>query len=84
MLRLNPFLQSTRKLFQCTPLIPLVPLAVGIPATKPVEEECVPRYNPRHFYPVRLYEILHDRYQVVAKLGWGTSSTVWLAQDLYQ
>ena len=33
---------------------------------------------------MRLYEVLNNRYQVSAKLGWGTSSTVWLARDLYQ
>ncbi|GCB23474.1 serine/threonine-protein kinase SRPK [Aspergillus awamori] len=40
--------------------------------------------EPNHYYPVRLYEILNDRYQITAKLGWGTSSTVWLARDLNQ
>ncbi|KAJ5611747.1 hypothetical protein N7528_008852, partial [Penicillium herquei] len=55
-----------------------------LPAAHLVEEERTPNYNARHFYPVRLYEILNNRYQVAAKIGWGTSSTVWLARDLYQ
>ncbi|KAL3495915.1 kinase-like domain-containing protein [Aspergillus germanicus] len=41
-------------------------------------------YLRKHFYPVHLYEILNNRYQVAAKIGWGTSSTVWLARDLHQ
>ncbi|KAL4864794.1 hypothetical protein BDV12DRAFT_205533 [Aspergillus spectabilis] len=40
--------------------------------------------KPQQFYPVRLYEILNNRYQIAAKIGWGTSSTVWLACDLHQ
>ncbi|KAJ9318186.1 hypothetical protein DTO271D3_1443 [Paecilomyces variotii] len=49
-----------------------------------IEEEHTPHYKPQHFYPVRLHEILNDRYQIAAKIGWGTSSTVWLARDLHQ
>jgi len=50
----------------------------------PVEEEKTPYYNPKRFYPARLGEVLHARYQLATKLGYGTSSTVWLARDLYQ
>lgn len=49
-----------------------------------VEEETLPRYCSRHFYPVRLGEIFDERYEVVAKLGYGASSTVWLARDLWK
>ncbi|KAJ5591710.1 kinase domain protein [Penicillium hispanicum] len=49
-----------------------------------VEEECAPHYNPRYFYPMQLYTVLASRYQVATKLGWGVSSTVWLAKDLQQ
>lgn len=47
-----------------------------------VEEEGLPEYNATHFYPVRLGEVFVDRYQVVTKLGYGSSSTIWLARDL--
>lgn len=49
---------------------------------QPIEEEGVPEYNPDHFYPVRLGEIFTGRFQTVAKLGYGSSSTIWLARDL--
>lgn len=49
-----------------------------------VEEEKTPYYSPKRFYPARLGEVLHARYQLATKLGYGTSSTVWLARDLYQ
>lgn len=53
-----------------------------ISALKPTEEETLPKYNPNAFYPARFDEILNDRYQIVAKLGYGVTATVWLARDL--
>ncbi|KAK9238774.1 kinase-like domain-containing protein [Lipomyces kononenkoae] len=48
-----------------------------------VEEETMPEYRSKHFYPARLGEVFNDRFQTVAKLGYGTSSTTWLARDLH-
>jgi len=56
----------------------LVPLS----ADRKVEEETLPDYIASRYYPVRIGEILRDRYQVVGKLGFGATSTVWLARDL--
>ncbi|RDA82551.1 hypothetical protein CP532_0938 [Ophiocordyceps camponoti-leonardi (nom. inval.)] len=47
-----------------------------------VEEERLPFYKQDDYYPMRIGDIIKDRYQVVAKLGYGTSSTVWLSHDL--
>lgn len=47
-----------------------------------VEEEKLPFYHREDYYPMRIGQVLRDRYQVVAKLGYGTSSTVWLCRDL--
>lgn len=41
----------------------------------------MPGYDPRRFLAVNPGDLLNNRYNVVTKLGWGTSSTVWLAQD---
>ena len=49
----------------------------------PVEEEKTPYYDPKRFYPARIGEIVGTRYQLATKLGYGTSSTVWLARDLH-
>lgn len=46
------------------------------------EEERLPCYKAESYYPVRLGEVFRSRYQVVAKLGFGTTSTVWLCRDL--
>jgi len=50
----------------------------------PIEEDVIPCYNSKVFYPVNPGDVLHNRYKTVSKVGWGTSSTVWLAQDLNQ
>ncbi|KAF2139556.1 uncharacterized protein K452DRAFT_254010 [Aplosporella prunicola CBS 121167] len=55
---------------------------VPISADKKVEEETLPDYVASRYYPVRIGEILRERYQVVGKLGYGATSTVWLARDL--
>lgn len=34
------------------------------------------------YYPVNIGDIFRSKYQVVGKLGFGISSTVWLARDL--
>ncbi|KAK1768719.1 kinase-like protein [Phialemonium atrogriseum] len=34
------------------------------------------------YYPMRIGEIIQGRYQVVATLGYGVTSTVWLSRDL--
>ncbi|KAG6007508.1 hypothetical protein E4U21_005977 [Claviceps maximensis] len=53
-----------------------------IPDESKIEEETVPNYKAEHFYPVRLGQIFESKYQVVAKLGFGTASTVWLCREL--
>jgi hypothetical protein len=47
-----------------------------------VDEEILPLYDPKYFYPAKPGEVLANRYQTLVKVGWGVSSTVWLARDL--
>lgn len=51
------------------------------PSSK-IEEETLPTYSPEKYYPVQQGEIFNDRYQALAKLGYGVTSTVWFARDL--
>ncbi|RDW94233.1 uncharacterized protein DSM5745_01555 [Aspergillus mulundensis] len=44
---------------------------------EPVEE-----YRPGGYHPVHLDDVICYRYKIIAKLGFGRFSTVWLAQDL--
>lgn len=53
-----------------------------LPTQQRIEEELFPDYVASRYYPVRIGEILKDRYQIVGKLGFGATSTVWLARDL--
>jgi len=53
-----------------------------LPKSQKIEEETLPDYLPEWFYPVQIGEVFASRYQVVGKLGYGTTSTVWLARDL--
>ncbi|OAA65294.1 protein kinase [Niveomyces insectorum RCEF 264] len=53
-----------------------------LPKDAVVQEEDVPGYNARDYYPVNIGEVLQDRYRVAAKLGYGVGSTVWLCRDL--
>lgn len=43
--------------------------------------EPVEAYRPGGYHPVHLHDRLNDRYEVVGKLSYGQSSTVWLAKD---
>jgi hypothetical protein len=54
----------------------------SLPLDVPVDEETIPGYDPKSFYHPNPGEILDRRYTLKAKIGWGTSSTVWLAQDI--
>ncbi|KIX91893.1 uncharacterized protein Z520_12398 [Fonsecaea multimorphosa CBS 102226] len=57
---------------------------VALPKHEKFEEERLVGYKAENFYPVRLGEVFESRYQVVAKLGFGTASTVWLCRDLHE
>jgi serine/threonine protein kinase len=46
------------------------------------EQEDVAQYRRGGYHPIHLGDVLHNRYRVVRKLGWGHFSTVWLCRDL--
>ncbi|KAL8832016.1 MAG: hypothetical protein Q9170_005049 [Blastenia crenularia] len=49
-----------------------------LPPEQKIEEEV---HSILRYYPVRIGEVIQDRYQVVGKLGHGFGSTVWLANE---
>lgn len=53
-----------------------------IDSSQLVEEEKLPFYRRQDYYPMRIGQIIQGTYQVVEKLGYGTTSTVWLSRDL--
>ncbi|CAG8254778.1 unnamed protein product [Penicillium salamii] len=58
------------------------PNFVRLPEEYKIEEETLPEYNASEFYPTRIGEIIKERYQVIGKLGFGSTSTAWLARDM--
>ena len=62
--------------------LPMSSLGPPLPPGILVDEEILPVYDPKDFYPAKPGEVLADRYQILVKVGWGVSSTVWLARDL--
>ncbi|XMA15014.1 hypothetical protein WAI453_007805 [Rhynchosporium graminicola] len=55
-----------------------------LPADVRIEEERNPGYDPKRFLPVNPGDLLNNRYKILVKVGWGTTSTVWLAKDTEQ
>ena len=54
----------------------------SIPNDLLVDEETVPGYNWKAFYPALPGDLLDNRYELKTKVGWGSSSAVWLAEDI--
>lgn len=47
----------------------------------PLEEQTLPRFHEKRYYPVKIGQIFNDQYRILTKLGYGANSTVWLARD---
>ncbi|THC89084.1 hypothetical protein EYZ11_011473 [Aspergillus tanneri] len=62
--------------------LPTPPPGPLLPQDETVDEEICPGYNSKKFYPAKPGEVLANRYQVLVKVGWGVSSTVWFARDM--
>lgn len=45
--------------------------------------ESLEKYRPGGYHPIMIGDMLHGRYRIVDKLGFGGYSTVWLAWDSY-
>lgn len=46
-----------------------------------IEEETLPLFYQKRYYPVKIGDIFKQQYRIIAKLGYGAYSTVWLARD---
>ncbi|KAM5501700.1 hypothetical protein McanMca71_005162 [Microsporum canis] len=49
-----------------------------------IEEERYGDYVAERYYPVHIGEIFQSRHQVITKLGFGATSTIWLCRDLQE
>lgn len=78
-------LKWARALTRRSPLAPLRFPTTGfdtIPRQLIVEEERFDKFHTGHYYPVNIGDVYASKYQVLGKLGFGTTSTVWLARNL--
>lgn len=61
-------------------------LSMKIPAPYvlpgPIDEELLPNGRLKYFHPTQPGQILGDRFKTIAKLGFGSGSTVWLAENI--
>ncbi|KAK6811482.1 hypothetical protein RU639_012736 [Aspergillus parasiticus] len=49
-----------------------------------IEEDTFPTYQPEKYHPTQIGEVPNSTYQVLAKLGYGVTSTVWFGRDLVE
>lgn len=81
-----PLLRWARRLLRRAPSPPLRFPTAGfdvIPATQLLEEEQFDDFKAGDYYPVNIGDIFaSNKYQVLGKLGFGSTSTVWLARNL--
>jgi serine/threonine-protein kinase SRPK3 len=49
---------------------------ISLPLDLLIEEELIPNYDYKHFYHPKPGEILSGKYELKAKLGFGTTSIV--------
>ncbi|KAF3482010.1 CMGC/SRPK protein kinase [Arthroderma uncinatum] len=55
-----------------------------IDPSQKIEEERFGDYLAERYYPIDIGETFQSRYQVITKLGFGATSTVWLCRDLQE
>jgi serine/threonine protein kinase len=47
----------------------------------PSEDLSLTKGDKYGYFPAALNQVLHRRYTIIRKLGWGTAASVWLAED---
>lgn len=53
----------------------------SLPSDQKIEEEAHDAISQGRYYPMRIGDVIENKYQVVGKLGYGLGSTVWLANE---
>lgn len=82
---MTTLLRWVRGLSRRVPLTPLRFPTTGFDVINDpyiIEEEQFDEFEKGHFYPVRIGDVYASKYQILGKLGFGSTSTVWLARNL--
>ena len=45
--------------------------------------ESIANHRKGGFHPIHFDDVLHNRYRIVHKLGYGSYATIWLVEDIY-
>ena len=53
-----------------------------ISPSQTLEEERFQGFKKGNYYPLKIGDILRQKYQIIGKLGFSVTSTLWLARDL--
>jgi serine/threonine-protein kinase SRPK3 len=81
-----PLLKWARGFLRRAPWTPLRFPTAGfdvIPTSQVIEEEAFEEFKTGNYMPVNIGDLFaSNTYQVVGKLGFGSTSTVWLARNL--
>ncbi|CAH0044612.1 unnamed protein product [Clonostachys solani] len=80
-------LKWARSALRRAPSLPLRFPSTGfeiVPASELLEEEHLEEFSAGAYYPVNIGDVYHSKYQIVGKLGFGSTSTVWLAKSLQE
>lgn len=78
-------IKLVRNSFRRAPSLPLHFPTTGFPIVRDsvlLEEEHLDKFKARQYYPANIGDIYDEKYQVLGKLGFGSTSTVWLARNL--
>ncbi|POR38337.1 Uncharacterized protein TPAR_01454 [Tolypocladium paradoxum] len=84
---MKPLLNFMKNTLRRAPSIPLQFPTTGFAIVKDsvrLEEEQFDEFKAGQYYPVIIGDVFASKYQVLGKLGFGTTSTVWLARNLQE
>ena len=82
----SSILRHVKNLLRRPPLTPLKFLTTDFEVINNdniLEKEQFEEFKSGRYCPVNIGDVFASKYQVVGKLGFGVTSTVWLARDLW-
>ena len=82
---MTSLIKLVTRAFRRAPSPPLCFSTTGFETVHPLEvldEERFEQFKQGQYYPANIGDVLSSKYQIVGKLGFGTTSTVWLGRDL--
>lgn len=82
---MKSFVNLVKNTFRKTPLTPLRFPSTGFSVIKDpyiLEEEQFEEFKSGQYFLVNIGDVYASKYQVLGKMGFGTTSTVWLARHL--